>query len=326
MVTKYNTAPEFSLLTPYDNEVVVKNAITLTWECIDYDGDYLTYDVYFDNYDASTLDVEGTDATTVYVSNLIDGMTYYWKVVANDGTSKVASSKMSFKVNLTGTSPSVQGPAISPSSAPFDGSVEVLITVTVTDVNGLSVVVTADLSALGGKDNARLYDDGTHGDEFAKDNKYSLRFSPIGNSEGSVTIIIKATNSKGLGNTAQVTLILTSPAVEEEEEVSGQSLANYRGLIVLLAVVLLVVFALMIKLRRDNAREAERLEQEEKRKKAEEEARRKKEEEMRKREEAEKNPIKVKCPICGTINEVKEIIRPYEFRCSECGQKLKLSK
>jgi len=325
-VTKYNTEPEFSALIPYDNEVVVNNAITISWECIDYDSDYLTYDVYFDNYDASTLYIEGTDATSVYVSNLIDGMTYYWMVVANDGSCKVSSAKMSFKVNLTALPPSLQGPALTPTTAPFDGSVEVLITVTVKDVNNLPVVVTADLSSVGGKDNARLYDDGTHGDEFSKDNKYSLRFSPISNSEGSITITIKAVNSKGLGNSAQVTLILTSPAVEEEEEVKTQSLASYRGFIALLAVVLIVVFALVIKLRRDNAREAERIAEEERRRKAEEEGRRKKEEERRKREEAEKNPVKVKCPMCGTINEVKEIIRPYEFRCSKCEQKLKLSK
>ncbi len=331
IVKRFNTPPELTLKSPYDGQIVTTNAVSLTWEGIDAEGDYLTYDVYFDTFDATTRYAEMTDAQNQYVAGLKDGATYYWKVIASDGRSTTTSAIYSFKVNLTANPPSIQNPSATPSSAPFDGSVKVLITVTVTDTSGLAITVTADLAPLGGKDNTRLYDDGTHGDEVAKDSKYSLELSPVSNAEGSVNIVIKAVNSKGLSKTGILSFTFTSPPIDEGTgEETASSLSDYLGPIVLIVVVVIAALGIMMMMRSSNAREAERIAAEEnaRKQKAYADAKRiaDEREAKRKAEEAEKNRVNVKCPKCGTVNVVTEVSRPYEFRCSECEQKLKLSK
>jgi len=59
--------------------------VGLVWDCVDPDGDHITYDVYLDtdNDPATIIATDLVDAALL-TNNLLYGTTYYWKVVAKD--------------------------------------------------------------------------------------------------------------------------------------------------------------------------------------------------------------------------------------------------
>jgi parallel beta-helix repeat protein len=72
--------------SPENNEIDLDTNIVLEWDCIDPDGDNVTFDVYLEENDTtpdlkvSSYQVEKTHNT----GNLKSGTTYYWKIVARD--------------------------------------------------------------------------------------------------------------------------------------------------------------------------------------------------------------------------------------------------
>jgi uncharacterized protein (TIGR02145 family) len=72
---------------PVDGSVDISwsQALLLTWDCSDPDGDEIVYDIYFgaDN-PPSQLVSEGHDSPTLDVQYLLNETTYYWKVIAKD--------------------------------------------------------------------------------------------------------------------------------------------------------------------------------------------------------------------------------------------------
>ncbi len=92
-----NTAPDQpQLLQPADQSTVSTRTPTLTWKpLVDTNtGDVLTADVYMGTAAADMKRiVSGTSGTSYTVTTqLASGLTYYWKVVANDGNGGVTSS------------------------------------------------------------------------------------------------------------------------------------------------------------------------------------------------------------------------------------------
>ncbi len=85
-----NNAPEQpSNPTPADDAMSVELTPTLQWSCSDADGDALTYNVYFGtSEDLTEADIVATAISDTFftTSELEEGTTYYWKVVASDGT------------------------------------------------------------------------------------------------------------------------------------------------------------------------------------------------------------------------------------------------
>lgn len=73
--------------SPVNGAVGVSRATKLSWECLDPDGDTLTYDVYLVKGPFElTCVASGCTTTTYDPPTVLDPLsTYYWKVVAKDG-------------------------------------------------------------------------------------------------------------------------------------------------------------------------------------------------------------------------------------------------
>ena len=70
---------------PVNRAIGVSATPTLSWQCIDPDGDSLTYDVYFGTSTNPPL-VKSDLENTIYDPGILNySTTYYWKVVAKDG-------------------------------------------------------------------------------------------------------------------------------------------------------------------------------------------------------------------------------------------------
>lgn len=82
----FHPAPYF----PLNGAIDIDTDVTLSWSCMDIDGDSLTYDVYFGK--EATPPLVATDLTVKNydVKNLEPKTVYYWKIVAKDGKGGVA--------------------------------------------------------------------------------------------------------------------------------------------------------------------------------------------------------------------------------------------
>ena len=97
-VASANEDPTVTLKAPA-NEAFMENSVELRWTGEDADSDPLTYDVYFDtNVDPVTKVAEDIAEDDYTLEAQETGMTYYWKVVAKDGTSENMSETWEFTI------------------------------------------------------------------------------------------------------------------------------------------------------------------------------------------------------------------------------------
>ena len=78
---------EPTLPNPSDDDAGIETDVVLQWICQDYDGDSLTYDIYFsEGYHIGEDDLlaNGHSATSLQVEGLQKNTIYSWQVVAND--------------------------------------------------------------------------------------------------------------------------------------------------------------------------------------------------------------------------------------------------
>lgn len=92
---------------PADNAEISENNITLFWSANDPEGDPLTYDVYFGTTNDPPLADSGENLSNnaFDVTSLIEGQTYYWRVIARDDKGNQTTSAIwNFNVatNATG--------------------------------------------------------------------------------------------------------------------------------------------------------------------------------------------------------------------------------
>ncbi len=88
--------------SPSDGDFDVELPVTLSWTCSDADGDAITYDVYLgttENLTDTNIVATAIIDTFYTTSELEEGTTYYWKVIASDGTMTNASSVWHFRTN-----------------------------------------------------------------------------------------------------------------------------------------------------------------------------------------------------------------------------------
>ena len=91
-----NHAPEFDRLLPANGAVNQPVDLKLEWNAVDPDGSPVTYDVYF-GYSSDNL-IKVMDGTTLeeYYPDVIKGFTFYWKVVASNGSVTTDSGVIAF--------------------------------------------------------------------------------------------------------------------------------------------------------------------------------------------------------------------------------------
>ena len=72
---------------PYDGSVATNHSINLQWECSDFEGDDIYYDIYLakgDSLKESDLIASSYEETYYSVKNLEKNTTYCWRIVAKD--------------------------------------------------------------------------------------------------------------------------------------------------------------------------------------------------------------------------------------------------
>lgn len=87
------------LVSPANGATVTGGAAVLRWNGSDADGDFLSYNVYVDQKDATTLVNENSTENSYTITNTSTG-TYYWKIISKDSKgNKSESDLFYFKVN-----------------------------------------------------------------------------------------------------------------------------------------------------------------------------------------------------------------------------------
>lgn len=96
VVTSTNHPPEVpSLISPSYDAVKQLLALTLSWSCIDIDGDSIIYNVYLDKVNPPLRVLSNNQKSTNYfVTNLDTSCTYYWKIIAKDFKGDSTSSNI----------------------------------------------------------------------------------------------------------------------------------------------------------------------------------------------------------------------------------------
>ena len=79
-------------MNPADGADDVGEDIQLKWSCQDADGDALSYDIYLDTEQASTLLARVEDDSVYDISGLLPSTVYRWKVIARDQIGSTTSS------------------------------------------------------------------------------------------------------------------------------------------------------------------------------------------------------------------------------------------
>ena len=122
-----NTPPATPNLTsPTDGSADNAVDITLEWNCIDPDGDTLTYDLYFGKNVEPQFYTNDIDANTFNMNGLDSGTIYYWKILAKDGRGgRTLSGICNFKTgedsdNNPPTEPSTPTPLNNATDQPTD--------------------------------------------------------------------------------------------------------------------------------------------------------------------------------------------------------------
>lgn len=88
------------LIGPSDDSSITSTNVTLQWSCTDADDDVLSYSVYFGASQEPALVQEDLSEASLARENLTSGVTYYWYVVAKDGSGSSSQSKLwSFSVD-----------------------------------------------------------------------------------------------------------------------------------------------------------------------------------------------------------------------------------
>jgi len=132
-------------------------------------------------------------------------------VTVTDAQARSSTSSLGLTV-LTPTSPSGTGNA-SPSTAAMTDTV--LLTVTPspgTNPDSTGLVVTADLSAIGGSSTQQLYDDGTNGDDTAGDGVYSFSATvALGTAAGDKSLPVTISDDQSRSGSTSIDLTVLAP-------------------------------------------------------------------------------------------------------------------
>lgn len=108
---KTNALPMYDIekFYPKNYSIGVEQDLTLKWFFTDFDGDNLSYDIYFgSSLDNLSLIKNNYTNTSFNINNLESGKTYYWKIIAKDSYGgETDSGILSFTTNRPPTNPSI---------------------------------------------------------------------------------------------------------------------------------------------------------------------------------------------------------------------------
>jgi hypothetical protein len=164
--------------------------------------------------DGSNGDVTANDGVFSYSATVPQGVISGAKnlaVTITDAQSRSGSASIALNV-LTPSAPTGSGNA-SPSSAV--ASATALLTVTVsggTNPASSGIVVTADLSSIGGSATQAFYNDGTHGDVTSGDSIWSYNATvAVGTTAGAKTFPVTITDAQARSGSASIAFTVVTP-------------------------------------------------------------------------------------------------------------------
>ena len=103
--TTENYAPSIpSSPSPANNDSLVQLTADLSWSCNDPEGETITYNIYFGNNQTPPLIANNWNSNIYNLSSLANAITYYWKIVANDGHENATASPI-WKFTTVGDNP-----------------------------------------------------------------------------------------------------------------------------------------------------------------------------------------------------------------------------
>jgi len=85
-VSNVNDPPQVFLVSPKDGALLNRTDVTLSWQGIDVDAELTTfeYDLFFGKTENPELFISNLVVTNITITDLENGMTYYWYIVPDD--------------------------------------------------------------------------------------------------------------------------------------------------------------------------------------------------------------------------------------------------
>jgi hypothetical protein len=177
---------------------------------------------------------------------------YTIKVVAIDNKGNEESYEIKIELDNEKVPPSVVKRKATPNSI-FNGeSNTVLFIVKLDDPEDAAESVTIDLSSVGGSSDKRMYNDGTHGDETANDDTYSLEAtipSDVDPGEKLLTVTVSYFGGGTIEDEVKV-FVFASETSDPSEESESSSILPILWILLLVGVVILVIVLASIGRRR----------------------------------------------------------------------------
>ncbi|HEY1497918.1 MAG TPA: choice-of-anchor X domain-containing protein, partial [Candidatus Solibacter sp.] len=169
---------------------------------------------FFD--DGTHGDVTAGDKTFSFLATVAANSTGGDKtlpITISDLQSRSGSASIALTVTVTPSNPTATGTA-SPTTVQA-GNSDLLVVTVIPGANPTStgLAVTVDLSSIGGSASQQFFDDGTHGDATAGDNKFSfLANVPANTTTGAKSLSVSVTDAQTRSATASIALtVSTSP-------------------------------------------------------------------------------------------------------------------
>ncbi len=206
-------------VTPGTNPVSTNLTVTANLSSI---GGAASQTFYDDgtNGDASANDNIFSFGATVAANTTAGAKTLISNIT--DAQARTGSASIALSVTSNNTALSVTGSA-NPGSVAAGSST--LLTATVTPAANpasTGIVVTSDLSSIGGVSGQAFFDDGSNGDAAANDNIFSfLADIPANTASGSRTLVVTAADAQGRTAGANIQVIVTSASNSDEHLVMG---------------------------------------------------------------------------------------------------------
>jgi hypothetical protein len=171
---------------------------------------------------------------------------YSLKIVAYDLNDNHAEDEITVELDNDVSPPAIISKKANPNSIDNSASIDVLLTVEVSDPYGVLESVAIDLSSIGRSPYQNLYDDGTHGDEIAGDGAYSFEVTvPAGTDEGEKSLTVTLVYDGGKTMESSVELFVISGQNQEPLEDKGSDSSLDSNLIWLLLIAVFIIVGIL---------------------------------------------------------------------------------
>ncbi len=243
-----NRPPVITTFTIEDRTLGVGETTKISVVAFDPDDDPLDYE-----YDTITGTIQGTGPEVTYVAPTTPG-TDTVSVIVTDQRGASARSEMIISImeDQTNSPPSISLLSIDPPEINASNvRNDVILKVQVEDPDGPEdiLLVTADLSGLGGSDGAEMKDDGMNPDNRSGDGEFSLRVTlPDPPENGIYTIIVNVYDKDDGEATETINLVISIESAGDVSsgKSSGPDMMVVGIVLVILFIIILVVIVVIV--------------------------------------------------------------------------------